>query len=223
MGVVIRRLRRVWRELSGRSNADFVAALNAQLEACLEGARIAHRLSTGELSPSDAHDQMVDAEHHGDRKRGILVEQLSRSLVTPIDREDLFRVSRSIDDVLDNLRDYVREVELLEAQAESKQLTELTEAVTNTIELLMTATSHLVDTRHEVADMVLAAKKSGGTIRQMYQRAIADLLDEDQSNNGESIRTLMSRRELLRRIDVVGLRLGEAADALADGVIKRSY
>ena len=34
-------------------------------------------------------------------------------LVAPIDREDLFRLSRSIDDVLDNLRDFVREWGLL--------------------------------------------------------------------------------------------------------------
>jgi hypothetical protein len=31
----------------------------------------------------------------------------------------------------------------------------------------------------------------------------------------------MRERELLRRLDVVGLRLGEAADALADGALKR--
>ena len=37
---------------------------------------------------------------------------LAGVLVTPVDREDLFRLSRSIDDVLDNLRDFVREWDL---------------------------------------------------------------------------------------------------------------
>jgi hypothetical protein len=32
----------------------------------------------------------------------------------------------------------------------------------------------------------------------------------------------MKARDLLRRLDVVGLRLNEAADALADAAVKRS-
>jgi len=217
------RMKRLIRELAGRSHADFVETLNEQLTACLEGARVAHLLSRGAIAPADARDQMIDIEHRGDEKRGALVEQLSRSIVTPIDREDLFRISRSIDDVLDNLRDYVREFDLLNPGGDRGQLTELTAAVIETIESLVVAVTHLVDTRHEVGKLVLAAKKSGGDIRQMYQRAIATLLDQDPMAVDESVQSLMKKRELLRRLDVVGLRLGEAADALADGVIKRSY
>jgi uncharacterized protein len=90
---------------------------------------------------------VVDVEHRGDRARGGFVH----ALAPPLDREDLFRVSRSVDDVLDNLRDFARELELF---------------------------------------------------------AVSDV-------------AMLKRRELLRRLDVVGLRLGEAADALADGAVKR--
>ena len=38
-------------------------------------------------------------------------------LIAPIDREDLFRLSRSIDDVLDNLRDFTREWDLFGIEA----------------------------------------------------------------------------------------------------------
>lgn len=215
-------MRRVLRELTGRSHADFVDVLNQQLTACLDGARIAHALSLGNLEPVDARRMMVELEHEGDEKRAILVELLSRSIVTPIDREDLFRVSRSIDDVLDNLRDYVRELDLFGAAGETEALTALTAAVIEAVELLVVAVTNLVDTRHEVGSLVLEAKKRGGAIRQMYQKAVAELLD-DEAPATQSVRALMRRRELLRRLDVVGLRLGEAADALADGVIKRSY
>jgi hypothetical protein len=34
---------------------------------------------------------------------------------------------------------------------------------------------------------------------------------------------LIKRRELLRRLDVVGLRLIEAVDALSDGLLKRHF
>ncbi len=38
---------------------------------------------------------------------------------------------------------------------------------------------------------------------------------------GEVDVQMLRQRELLRRLDVVGLRFGEAADALADGSLKR--
>lgn len=47
--------------------------------------------------------------------------------------------------------------------------------------------------------------------------AVAEVLDEP-----EVTPQMLKRRELLRRLDVVGLRLGEAADALADGAVKHS-
>ena len=57
---------------------------------------------------------------------------------------------------------------------------------------------------------------AAGQVRRLYQQKLAELLNEPLDNE------TLKRRELLRRLDVVGLRLGEAADALADGVLKRS-
>lgn len=54
-------------------------------------------------------------------------------------------------------------------------------------------------------------------IRRRYQQAVAQALSG--AVDAESLKN----RELLRRLDVVGLRLGEAADALADGAVKRSH
>jgi uncharacterized protein len=48
---------------------------------------------------------------------------------------------------------------------------------------------------------------------------MAALLAEGQEVTTEVLR----RRELLRRVDVTGLRLAEAADALSDGAVKRSH
>ena len=65
---------------------------------------------------------MTDIEQRGDRLRAELVWRLEGVLVAPIDREDLFRLSRSIDDVLDNLRDFVREWDLFDVEAAAEFL-----------------------------------------------------------------------------------------------------
>jgi hypothetical protein len=67
-----------------------------------------------------------------------------------------------------------------------------------------------------VSDGAKAAKKAGNKIRRLYERAVAELLQQELSME------VLRQRELLRRLDIVALRLGEAADALADGALKRS-
>ncbi len=64
---------------------------------------------------------------------------------------------------------------------------------------------------------MLDANKASNAIRRRYQEGVAALLI------GTVDATMLKRRELLRRLDVVGLRLGEAADALADGAVKRHH
>lgn len=216
-------VRRIWRELTGRADTDFVEELRAQVDACLQGAKLAHSLADGSKDTADARSEIIDIEHLGDERRSTLVEALARAIVTPIDREDLFRVSRSIDDVLDNLRDYVREVDLYRRPIEMGPFKEVTGAIVEGIERLGIAISRLADDPELVADDVTAAKKSGNEIRHRYEAALAELLDETRARPDESVREILRSRELLRRLDVVGLRLGEAADALSDGLIKRNY
>lgn len=215
-------IRTLFRELTGRSHADFADALVAQLEACLQGAEIAHLLTRGEIDNSVARARMTEIEHVGDKLRGELVERLANTIVTPIDREDLFRLSRSIDDVLDNLRDYAREVDLLNAAPELGGWAGLTEAITNTIRSLKTTIEDLAEGPERLESSLLRAKKSCNDVRKRYQRAVADLLSADREIAEQDPRSIMRQRELLRRLDIVGLRMGEAADALADGLMKRN-
>ena len=53
------------------------------------------------------------AEKDADEVRRILIDELNRTFVTPIDREDLFALSRAIDDVMDYAYATVEEMEVL--------------------------------------------------------------------------------------------------------------
>lgn len=204
---------RLVRDLSGRSSADMVALLLLQTTASLDGARVARQAAGTAGSSATARDHIAVVEHVGDQARAQLVAMLAISLVTPVDREDLFRVSRSIDDVLDNLRDFVRELDLFEMSDQS--LVPVIDAIIDGLELLYPAVAAVADSASDVGSRVLAAKKSCNDIRRCYQRQLVLLLD------GEVTTSMLRRRELLRRLDVVGLRLGEAVDALADAAVKR--
>jgi uncharacterized protein len=204
------------RQITGATDSASVGHLKAQITAALEGADVAKQAITGQVASEQARETISDIEHAGDTERAQLVEILHNSFITPFDREDLFRLSRSIDDVLDNLRDFVREVDLMSVKEEC-HFGDILEAICGALRQLSDAVDEMLKDMSNVATGALAAKKGGNHIRQLYQIAVADLLSGDFSMD------ILKKRELLRRLDVVGLRLGEAADALADGAMKRSH
>ncbi len=205
---------RATRDLTGRSSGRLISLLAEQLSHTIGGARLVEELSSSGISISDAHDRMRELEHKGDEARGRLVSELGRVLTAPLDVEDLFRLSRSVDDVLDNLRDFVREVDLYRPSSLEFALP-LTHTLIEGLESLQSAVAILSENQDSVRLATLATRKAAGLTRRLYQHQLAELFEEPI--DGESLK----RRELLRRLDVVGLRLGEAADALADGALKR--
>jgi uncharacterized protein Yka (UPF0111/DUF47 family) len=157
---------------------------------------------------------MRSIEHLGDEERARLIDELRTALVTPIDREDLFRLSRSIDDVLDSLRDFVRESHLYRVPDQIR-FTPMLDQVIVGIEALEEAVRSLASRPSVVSHDALEAKKAGGAIRRMYQYEISRIFSEEITANA------MKERELVRRLEIVGVAIGEAADAIADGAMKR--
>ena len=192
-------VRELMRDLSGRRQQLFAALLVEQLDAAIEAARLVDDVVRGRSALPEARVAMTRVEHEGDDKRAELISELSRCLTTPIDREDIFRLSRSVDDVLDNLRDFLREAELFEP-VDLEPFRRVLPPILDALTCLRTASAALVKLSSEISLQTLAARKASNAIA-------AEVLKQ---------------RELVRRLDVVGLRIAEAANALADGYIKRS-
>ncbi|MFC4009221.1 DUF47 domain-containing protein [Nonomuraea purpurea] len=210
----MKRLRRIRDLMTGRMDSALTEALLGQLQATKEGAWLAMAMIGGEVGRTGAHEQMRSIEHLGDEERARLIEELKNALVTPIDREDLFRLSRSIDDVLDSLRDFVRESHLYRVPDQIR-FTPMLDQVIVGIEALENAVCDLATRPSVVVHDALEARKAGGAIRRMYQYEISRIF------SGEVTAEALKERELVRRLEIVGMSIGEAADAITDGAMKR--
>jgi uncharacterized protein len=205
--------RDIWHEL-GAGEHRSVTLLRVQVACAADALGIIRTVLAHDTDPVTARARVVDIEHRGDRARGEFVHELASAVAPPLDREDLFRVSRSVDDVLDNLRDFARELELF-AVSDDGRFAQILEAIDRAVRGIGDAIECIADQPEHLSETVLATKKASNAIRRRYQEAVAGLLVGDVDV------AMLKRRELLRRLDVVGLRLGEAADALADGAVKR--
>jgi hypothetical protein len=198
-----------------QSESELIAPLERQLEATIAACALAREVAEGQRTPAEAHERMAEIEHRGDLLRGKFVAKLTGVLVAPIDREDLFRLSRSIDDVLDNLRDFAREWDLFDVATKEPYLG-LLDATAAGLEDLRTAVRIIAsDPKKLTSRTALATKKSANEIRRLYDEELSRLFQRKLSMK------VIKIRELLRRLDVVGLRLNEAADVLADAAVKR--
>jgi uncharacterized protein Yka (UPF0111/DUF47 family) len=201
--------------LAGSGNKRFIAELVAQLDCAIDGAVLTRRIIAGEIGRVEGLEQMLLQEHTGDDARSVLVEDLRDALVTPIDREDLFRLSRSIDDVLDTLRDVVVAWIHFEMVGPCPLIDPVVAAICDSLKDFRAVVAALGDS--SAGSRTLSAKKSGNSIRKAHDVQLAALLRE-KTEMAEVIKI----QTLLRRLDVVGLRYAEAVDHLADAMIKRA-
>src|SRR6185436_13859574 len=65
------------------------------------GARLLEAMFTGDRPVWDKADEIKEVEHKCDFITHEIIQRLNRTFVTPIDREDIHALARSLDDVMD--------------------------------------------------------------------------------------------------------------------------
>ncbi|HDN79240.1 MAG: DUF47 domain-containing protein [Chloroflexi bacterium] len=193
----------------------FLRLLTEQAAKTLEGMQ-----ALGEYmkAPTDHNAQrVIQAERDADEVRRILIDELNRSFVTPIDREDIFALSRAIDDVLDYAYTTVDEMEILEVQPNEylRKMVALLEEAANELYL---AVVRLKDHPNVANDHAVRAKTLENQVESVYREAIADLFNGPK--DAEHLTQLLKLRELYRHLSNAADRGDEAANIIGDIVVK---
>src|SRR5579862_4355770 len=90
----------------------FYGYLERQGDVAHEGAKALRAFKEGKAL-SEVRVQVEDLEHDGDKFFHELLDALAKTFVTPIDREDLQRLSAELDDILDRMNSAVRAASLM--------------------------------------------------------------------------------------------------------------
>jgi len=164
--------------------------------------------------------QVAETERQADEVRRILVEELTRTFVTPLDREDIFSLSREIDDVLDYAATTVEEMEVLDVSPTPfmERMASLLHDAAVEIDL---AVQRLQDKHYTVAsDHSQRAKALENRVEQVYRKAIADLFQEPK--NLKQVMTILKVREIYRHLSNAADREDTAANVISDILMKMS-
>jgi len=195
--------------------SNFVRLLMEQAEWTVEGieALEAYMKKRGEK-----HAERVKlAEKEADEVRRILIDELNRTFVTPIDREDIHALSRSIDDILDYAYTAVGEMEILEVEP-NDYLRRITSLLGDAAREILLAVQRLGDHPSVANDHAVRAKALENRVEQVYREAVADLFHQPQ--DVEHIVEMLKLREIYRHLSNAADRGDEAANTISDIVVK---
>ena len=204
-----------WREFFKPRQDKFLELLIRQAEVTLQGMD-ALELYMKKCSEKHAAS-VVQAEKDADEVRRILIDDLNRTFVTPIDREDIFALSRAIDDVMDYAYTTVEEMRIFEVEPNDflqRMVSLLQDAVTE-IHLAML---RLKENPGVASEHASRAKALENQVERVYREAVADLFSGPEDIH--HVMEMLKLREIYRHLSNCADRGDEAANVIHDIVVK---
>ena len=154
-------------------------------------------------------------EREADELRRILIEELDKTFVTPIDREDLFALSRAIDDVVDYANTTVDEMEIYEVKGD-EHIKEMVNILRKAARELNDAVKILKDYPKIASEHAVKAKAYENTMEKAYHMALAELF------KGADTVYMLKMREIYRHLSNAADRGDEAANIISSIVMKHT-
>ncbi len=193
----------------------FLQLLAQQAAVTLEGL---NALEAYMKKRSDKHAAaVVQAEKDADEIRRILIDDLHRTFVTPIDREDIFALSRAIDDVMDYAYTTVEEMQILDVEP-NDYLRRLVSLLRDAAEEIHLAMLRLKENPGVASEHATRAKALENRVERVYREAVADLFSGPEDI--QHIMRMLKLRELYRHLSNCADRGDEAANIIHDIVVK---
>ncbi len=172
-----------------------------------------------EAPAPDIAEELSIKEKEADEVRRILIDELNRTFVTPFDREDIFALSRSIDDVVDYADTTVMEMLILKVKPTpymlriASLLKDATYEIWHAVQRLPTHPSVAIDHAQR-------AKALENRVEAVYREAIADLFSGPEDLH--HVVEMLKMREVYRHLSNAADRGDEAANSIADIVVKKT-
>jgi uncharacterized protein Yka (UPF0111/DUF47 family) len=185
--------------------------LHAQAEKVLEGLDALH--AWAERLEGARSTKVKEVEREADELRRILIEELNQTFVTPFDREDIFSLSRAIDDVMDYADRTVDEMEIYEVKP-NRYIIEMIDILRKAARELRDAMRLIQKYPNIALEHATKAKACENEMENTYHRALADLF------KGTDTVYMLKMREIYRHLSNAADRGDEAANLIGDIVVK---
>ena len=149
--------------------------------------------------------------------RRVLIDELHKTFITPLDREDIFNLSHCFEDMVTYALTTVEEMNILKVDADD-YIREMMKLVCEEAEQLELAILRLAKNPRVALDHAHEVRKLERKVERLYRTAIKDLFA--RATDPERLPGLFYRREVYRHISNMSDRADSAANVFGMVIMK---
>ncbi len=191
---------------------DFVA----MADQIRNGAAILEEMLAPERPIWDKADEIKEIEHNCDFLTHEIIQRLHRTFVTPLDREDIHSLARSLDDVMDAIDASAAIVRLYQIDAVRPDARELARIIFRSADQVVMAVKAL-ERRTGVATAAIEINRLENEADRAHQAAVRRLFEEERDPI-----IIMKWKEILDFLEEATDRCEDVANVLEGVVVKYS-
>jgi predicted phosphate transport protein (TIGR00153 family) len=126
--------------------------------------------------------KIKDFEHEGDTLSHEIVDMLNRTFITPIDREDIYALANTLDDILDMINSMSNRIRLYKLNANEEYMVQFADTIDQSSLALSNAVKHMHDTKRarRVLDHCIEVNRLENIGDQIREKAISHLFETEK-------------------------------------------
>jgi predicted phosphate transport protein (TIGR00153 family) len=164
----------------------------------------------------DKADEIKEVEHKCDYITHQVIQRLHRTFVTPLDREDIHTLARTLDDVMDAIDASAAIVRLYQIEIVRPDARELARLVAISTEQVVIAMKAL-GKRTTIGDAAVEINRLENESDRVHQSAVRRLFEEERDPI-----VIMKWKEILDFLEEASDRCEDVADVLEGVVVKHA-
>ena len=143
------------------------------------GAQLLEEMLAPDHPVWDKADEIKEVEHKCDFLTHEIIQRLNRTFVTPIDREDIHSLARTLDDVMDAIDNAASLIPLYKIDRIRPGARELAKIISTSTDEVRRAFEAL-EKRNAVLERAVEINRLENEADRVHQRAVGQLFDEER-------------------------------------------
>ena len=196
----------------------FFDMLEEQADIVLEGAESLLDMVKNFNNVAEKRDRIKDIEHKGDEMVHTIAEALTRTFVTPIDQEDISKLTSRLDDILDYIEAASHRLWSYEIKSIPPDMVKLTEVILTSSREVNHAVKDLRNfkKKNEILNHCIEINRLENTGDDITHVAVAELFKKHDAVS------IMKLKEIYEYLEEATDKCEDAADVIKDVFMKNS-
>ncbi|MGE5328483.1 MAG: DUF47 domain-containing protein [Deltaproteobacteria bacterium] len=126
-------------------------------------------------------NKMKQIEEEGDENTHIILSQLNKSFITPLDREDIYQIAKEIDEILDYIEDTAHSIFIFGIKNSKQEAITITELIITAAKEIQYMTEALKDTKNtkQLYKKIVEINRIENEGDTIYREAVTKLFAEE--------------------------------------------